>query len=95
MNFTITDLNRNTSGGVVQAHWTVTKTSGSHTSSLYGTCDFTPDSTAEAYVAYDSLTEANVITWVQAAIDTTAIEGTLDAELAEKTSPTILSGTPW
>lgn len=95
MNFTITDLDRNISGGVIQAHWTVTKTSGSHTSSLYGTCNFTPDSTADGYVAYDSLSEANVIAWVQAAIDMTAIQGTLDAELAEKASPTVLSGTPW
>jgi hypothetical protein len=95
MNYTISQLDRDTSGGVTQAHWTVSKTSGDHTASAYGSCTFTPDPTAEGYVAYDSLTEANVITWVQAAIDTTAIESTLDEELAEKTSPTVLSGTPW
>tara|TARA_R100001163_G_scaffold4453_1_gene5826 strand:+ start:1791 stop:2078 length:288 start_codon:yes stop_codon:yes gene_type:complete len=95
MNYTITQLDRNTSGGVTQAHWTVSKTSGDHTASAYGSCTFTPDPTAEGYVAYDSLTEENVITWVKANIDTTAIEGTLDEELTEKTSPTVLSGTPW
>lgn len=95
MNYTISQLDRNTSGGVTQAHWTVSKTSGDHTASAYGSCTFTPDPTAEGYVAYDSLTEENVITWVKANIDTTAIEGTLDEELTEKTSPTVLSGTPW
>ena len=95
MNYTISQLDRDTSGGVTQAHWTVSKTSGDHTASAYGSCTFTPDPTAEGYVAYDSLTEANVITWVQAAIDTTAIESTLDEELAEKASPTVFSGTPW
>lgn len=95
MNYTITQLDRNTSGGVIQAHWTATKTSGEHTASAYGSCTFIPDPTAEGYVAYDSLTEENVVTWVKANIDTTTIEGTLDAELAEKTSPTTLSGVPW
>ncbi len=95
MNYTISQLDRNTSGGVIQVHWTVSKTSGEHTASAYGACTFTPDPTTDGYVAYDSLSEANVIAWVQAAIDTTAIESTLDAELAEKTSPTVLSGTPW
>jgi len=95
MNYTISQLDRNTSGGVIQAHWTVTKTSGDDTASVYGSCTFIPDSTADGYIAYDSLTEENVIAWVKAKIDTTAIEGTLDAELAEKTSPTVLSGTPW
>lgn len=95
MNYTISQLDRNTSGGVIQVHWTVYKTSGEHTASAYGACTFTPDPTADGYVAYDSLTEENVITWVKANIDTAAIEGTLDAELAEKTSPTVLSGTPW
>lgn len=95
MNYTISQLDRNTSGGVIQAHWTVTKTSGEHTASAYGACTFTPDPTAEGYVGYESLTEANVITWVKANINTTAIEGALDAELTEKTSPTVLSGTPW
>lgn len=95
MNYTISQLDRNTSGGVIQVHWTVSKISGEHTASAYGACTFTPDPTAEGYVAYASLTEATVIAWVQANIDTTAIEGALDEELAEKASPTVFSGTPW
>ena len=46
-------------------------------------------------MAYDSLTEDNVIAWVQGALDTTALEASLDADLAEQASPTIIVGKPW
>lgn len=95
MNFTISELERNTDGGVIVAHWRVSKASGDNTASAYGSVSFTPDTTAEGYVAYDSLTEANVITWVQGALDTDDLEASLDANLAEQASPTILTGTPW
>ena len=95
MNFSISELERNTDGGVIVAHWQVSKASGDNTASAYGTVSFTPDATAEGYVAYDSLTEANVIAWVQGALDTDSLEATLDANLAEQASPTILTGKPW
>ena len=95
MNFTISTLERNTDDGVVVAHWQVSKASGDNTATSYGTCSFTPDSSAEGYVAYADLTEANVVSWVQSALDTTALEASLDADLAEQASPSILVGTPW
>jgi len=95
MNFTISTLERNTDDGVLVAHWQVSKASGDNTAYSYGTCSFTPDSTAEGYIAYADLTEANVISWVQGALDTTALEASLDADLAEQASPTILEGKPW
>ena len=95
MNFSISTLESNTDGGVVVAHWQVSKASGDFTASSYGTVSFTPDASAEGYVAYDSLTEDNVIAWVQGALDTTALEASLDADLAEQASPTIIVGKPW
>lgn len=95
MNFSIAELERNTDGGVIVAHWQVSKASGDNTASAYGTCSFTPDATADGYVAYASLTEANVIAWVQGALNTDDLEASLDADLAEQASPTILTGTPW
>lgn len=95
MNFTISTLERNTDDGVVVAHWQVSKASGDNTATSYGTCSFTPDSSAEGYIAYADLTEANVIAWVQEALDTDALEASLDADLAEQASPTILVGKPW
>ena len=95
MNFSISTLERNTDDGVVVAHWQVSKASGDNTASSYGTVSFTPDSTAEGYIDYTNLTETDVVGWVQGAIDTAALEATLDADLAEQASPTILVGTPW
>lgn len=95
MNFTISTLESNTDGGVIVAHWQVNKASGENVATSYGTVSFTPDSSAEGYVAYDSLTEATVIGWVQEALDTEALEASLDADLAEQASPSVTVGTPW
>ena len=95
MNFNISTLESNTDGGVLVAHWQVSKTEGDYTASSYGTCSFTPDSSADGYVDYDNLTEDAVIAWVQGALDTDALEATLDADLAEQASPSIIVGKPW
>lgn len=95
MNFTISTLESNTDGGVIVAHWQVNKASGENVATSYGTVSFTPDADAEGYVAYDSLTEATVIGWVQEALDTEALETSLDADLAEQASPSVTVGTPW
>lgn len=95
MNFSISTLESNTDGGVIVAHWQVNKASGENVATSYGTVSFTPDSSAEGYVAYDSLTEDTVIGWVQEAIDTEALEASLDADLAEQASPSVTVGTPW
>jgi hypothetical protein len=95
MNFTISTLESNTDGGVIVAHWQVNKASGKNVATSYGIVGFTPDSSADGYVAYDSLTEDSVIAWVQASLDTTALEASLDADLAEQASPSVTVGTPW
>ena len=95
MNYTISTLESNTDGGVFCAHWQVSKTSGDFTASSYGTVSLTPDPESEDYIAYDSLTEADVIAWVQADLDTEALEASLDADLAEQASPSVTVGVPW
>lgn len=95
MNFTISTLESNTDGGVTVAHWQVNKASGENVATSYGTVGFTPDSSADGYTAYDSLTEESVIAWVQASLDTESLEASLDADLAEQASPTTIVGTPW
>ena len=96
MIFTIANLERNTNdGGVIVAHWSVNKASGENVATSYGTVSFTPDADAEGYVAYDSLTEDTVVGWVQEALDTEALEASLDADLAEQASPSTVVGVPW
>ena len=98
--WTISTLERNTSDdGVVVAHW---RASGSevvgedtHSGSSYGTCGFTPDSSADGYTAYADITEAQAIGWVQDDVDTDAIEASIAAQIADSKAPAITAGTPW
>ena len=98
--WTIAQLERNTDGnGVVVAHWRASDSEVvgevTHSGSSYGTCGFTPDATADGYVAYDSLTEADVIAWVKADVDADAIEESIAALIAVSKEPVTAAGVPW
>ena len=82
-------------GGVVVAHWRATAVDGDFSASSYGTCGFTPDPSASGFIAYDSLTEADVIGWVQAEVDKDAIEASLAAKIEADKNPTQAAGVPW
>ena len=103
--WTIATLERNTDSdqGVIVAHWRVTETETvgtgddavTYTASSYGTCGFTPDPTSPDYIAYDDLTEADVIGWVQADVDQDAIEASLQANIDGQITPATANGVPW
>ena len=98
--WTIAQLERNTDGnGVVVAHWRATDSEVvgevTHTGSSYGTCGFTPDSTADGYTAYADITEAQAIGWVQADVDADAIEASIAAQIEASKAPAVATGTPW
>ena len=82
-------------GGVVVAHWRATAVDGDFSASSYGTVGFTPDPSASGFIAYDSLTEADVIGWVQAEVDQDAIEASLAAQIEADKNPTQAAGVPW
>jgi hypothetical protein len=68
--WTIAQLERTTAtGGVTIAHWRATATDGDYSASSYGTCSFTPDAASEGFVAFEALTEADVLEWVYEALD--------------------------
>jgi hypothetical protein len=94
----ISTLERNTDNGVVVAHWRASDVDGDHSGSSYGTCGFTPDASADGYVAYDNLTEENVIGWVKGSMGEEAVTGVEDsiaAQIADSKAPAISVGTPW
>ena len=94
--WTISTLERNTSDdGVVVAHWRASDVDGEHSGSSYGTCGFTPDSTADGYTAYADITEAQAIGWVKDDVDAEAIEASIAAQIAESKAPAVAVGTPW
>ena len=68
-----------------------------YSASVYGTVGLdSPD--ADNFTAYADVTEANAISWCEAKFTSdklTAIEASLDAQIAEKKTPTKGQGMPW
>ena len=94
--WTIAQLERNTAdGGVVVAHWRCEAVDGDYSASSYGTVGFTPDATDPAYIPFESLTEADVLEWVYAAVNKDAIEFNLAANIEEQKTPKTEVGLPW
>ena len=105
--WTISTLERNSSDdGVIVAHWRASDSevvgtgddAVTHSGSSYGTCGFTPDSSAEGYTAYADITEAQAIGWVKDSMGEEAVTGVEDsiaAQIADSKAPAITTGTPW
>lgn len=100
--WTISTLERNTDDGVVVAHWRASDSEvvgeDTHSGSSYGTCGFTPDSSAEGYTAYADITETQAIGWVKADMGeeaVTSVEDSIAAQIADSKAPAITAGTPW
>lgn len=101
--YTISTLERNsTDDGVIVAHWRATDSEivgdDTHTGSSYGTCGFTPDSTAEGFTAYADITEAQAVEWVKASMGeeaVTALESSIAAQIEESKAPATSAGVPW
>ena len=95
-NWTISTLERELSdGGVIVAHWRCTASDGDYSASSYGTAGFTPDASAPGFVAYDALTEADVLGWVWESVDKDATEAALQAKIDGDKNPTTAAGVPW
>lgn len=82
-------------GFVFTAHWRCTASDGDFSASSYGTAGFTADPDSEGFVAYEDLTEADVLGWVWESVDKEATEEALAAQLDAAMNPTSATGTPW
>ena len=95
-NWSIAQLERNTSdNGVIIAHWRCTGVDGDNSTGAYGTTSFTPDPQADDFIAFDALTEADVLGWVHAEVSQEDTEASLQAKLDEMANPTTDVGMPW
>ena len=89
----ISQLDRQTSDGLVTtAHWTVNAVDGEYSAGSYGTVGF---ERGGSFIAYESLTEAQVIAWVKDKLDVEAIEASLTAQIAAQKAPVTATGVPW
>ena len=96
ISYTINKMVRNTSdGGVLRVRAVASMTDGDITVSDMVHASFTPDASADGFVAFDSLTEADVIGWVESAIDVDGVTASLQSKLDSITAPTTATGMPW
>ena len=91
--YTIAQCDRQTSDGLVTtAHYTVNVVDGEHSAGSYGTVGF---ERGDTFIAYESLTEAQVIAWVKDKLDVEAIEASLVAQIESLKNPITATGVPW
>jgi len=95
--WTIATLEHNVAdGGVTVAHWRATDVDGDYSASSYGTCGFSPDPSDPSFVAYNSLTEAEVLQWCwDNGVDKDATEAALAAKIEADKNPVSAAGVPW
>ena len=93
MIISINNLERNTADAtVVTAHWNASLTDGEYSASAYGTQSFTRDEESPDFIAFEDLTEADVVGWLT--LDE-GLEVNLQAQIDEQKTPTMVSGKPW
>ena len=96
--FKISTLERDTADGFVTvAHWTATQTDGEFTASTYSTVSFTKTDDVNL-IPFDSLSEAQVLSWVTDSIGADGVEAidkALVASISEQKAPKKATGTPW
>jgi len=103
---TNTEYNNDSNKGVVHAAWKCTDSevvgSGdsavTHTGTVSGMESYTPDASADGYVAYASLTEANVVAWVKATLgsdEVTRVETKVATQITKSKTPPTGWGVPW
>ena len=82
-------------GGIDTIHWRCIAVDGDYSARNSGSVDCTPDPSASDFIAYDSVTEANCIAWVQARVGKDDTEARLVAQIAVLKAPTTATGVPW
>lgn len=84
--------------GVVHAAWSASETDGDHTGTVSGMESYTPDASAEGYVAWDSLDEATVVGWVKETLgadECTSVEGKVADQITKSKTPPTSWGKPF
>ena len=83
---------------VFTVHWTLAATDGTYAGSVYGSVGVTLDPDA-AFVPYASLTEAQVIGWVQDALgeeQVASYEANVAQQIADQINPPVVTPPlPW
>jgi len=94
VNWTITQLDRQTSNGfVTTAHWTASAVDGDYSASTYSTSSWADGTPTTPYA---DLTQEEVLGWIWAnGVDKEAVEASLQAQIDAQKNPVTATGVPW
>lgn len=94
---TILQMFRRPSNGMVNnVNFKVSKIDGEHTAEYFGAVMLSP-SDLSAFVPFESLTQATVVSWVekQIADELKIIDDLLEKQINDKKHPVVVAGLPW
>jgi hypothetical protein len=77
-------------------HWRVSKEDGDNSGSSYGTVGL--EAPSGTFVEWDDITEDMAVGWAKAAMgdeQVATVEASIDAQIAEKVTPTSGTGVSW
>jgi len=82
----------NPTGYVVNVLFTVSGTDGTHTASIDGNIQFTPEQNEQGFIPYEQLTQNEVLGWINATTDNQAnyyanIDGQINSMITPPVSP--------
>lgn len=76
-------------------HWRLMATDGEHTAESYSSLGLDAP-VAEQFVAFENLTEADVISWLESKLDTETLKANLDQQIETlKNPPIVTKPAPW
>ena len=91
--WTINNLERQASDGLVTVvHWGASATEDDFSASIVNTLQV---ERGDNFTAFESLTEQQVLGWVQSAVGKYTVEAALAAQIEAQKNPVKLNGLPW
>lgn len=91
--WTINNLERQASDGLVTVvHWSATASDDDFVASIVNTLQV---ERGDSFTAFESLTEQDVLGWVQSAVGKDVVEAALAAQIEAQKNPVKLNGLPW
>ena len=95
IDWTIQQLDRKTADGfVTTAHWRCDATDGEYSTGVYGTTGW-QETTENALIPYESLTQEQVLGWLWDSLDKAETEANVLAQIEAQKSPVVMPGVPW
>lgn len=81
---------------VVQTYWTKTGTDDNGNSGVFnGATPLKLSSNTDNFIEFSNLTEEDILSWIIPVVDENHVNGRIQLQIDEKTSPVVEASLPW